>query len=723
VSESSRFTVSEVESKNVLRKFGVPFTEEREVLAVDEALLAAGQIGYPVVVKLVSNSIAHKTERGLVKLDVRDEKLLRAAGAELLAAATPEDGRVSLLVAKMEAGRRELIVGLVRDAQFGAFVMLGLGGVFAELSDDFVFAPVPVDRNGARRLIGRLKQQNFFDSFRGDAAVDLDQLASAIVGVSNLAQSDAAICSVDINPLIVRPDGSVVAVDALIEKYSKAPLIQGADEVAGRFFPESFLALFEPSGVVVVGASTHPGKFGFVSLHNILANGYKGRTFATNLDGARVLGVNCLTSLDELPQDSVDLAFVCTPASANGQILRACASKGVKAVYVTSAGYADSGDEGRRLQNELARLADELGMLLVGPNGQGIVSTAKQLCAQIVAPFPPQGRISIVSQSGNFSSSFMNYSRQTGVGVARAVSVGNAAQVGVAEFVDFFVGDPQTAVTLVYIEGIDDGPKIARVFKNGAGKKPIVAVKGGATSSGSKAASSHTGAIATNDLIFDGLCESFGVTRVRDIERAFDVAASFATQPLPMGPNTVVLTTVGGWGVVTSDVIAEEKILRLIDLPEELMAGVSKLLPSRWSRNNPIDCAGGETRDTVAEILDLVASHPQVDALIFLGIGIQSNQARMLREGGFYDSSELERIVSYHENQDRKYAQTAARLSVEHEKPILVATELGVADPNNPGVVAVRETGRLCYASGQRAAHALGRMYEYARFRGIERTQ
>jgi len=722
VSESSNFTVSEVESKKILRSFDVRFAEEGEAFSVDESVAAAKRIGFPVVLKLLSDSIAHKTERGLVKLNIRDEASLRAAATELLAAATPEDGRVSLLVAKMEAGRRELIVGLVRDAQFGAFVMLGLGGVFAELHDDFVFAPVPVDRAGARRLIARLRQQNFFAPFRGERAVDLEQLTGAIVGVSELAESDPTIASVDINPLIVRPDGSVVAVDALIEK-SKTPQPMVAAGYAVENSRRDYLSLFEPSGVVVVGASTHPGKFGFVSLHNILANGYRGRVFATNLDGSSVLGLDCLTSLDDLPQGLVDLAFVCTPSNSNEQILRACAAKGVRAVYVTSAGYADSGEDGRRLQEQLARLADELGLLLVGPNGQGIVSTAQRLCAQIVAPFPPPGRISVVSQSGNFSSSFMNYSRQTGVGIARAVSVGNAAQVGIAEFADFFGHDDQTAVILVYIEGIDDGRKIMEVFRRNASTKPIVAVKGGATSSGSKAASSHTGAIATNDLIFDGLCESLGVTRVRDIEQAFDVAASFATQPLPKGRRTVVLTTVGGWGVVTADVIAEEKILELIDLPDDLMVEISRLLPSRWSRNNPIDCAGGETRETVVEIMGLVAAHPKVDAVILLGIGIQSNQAKMMREGGFYDSGDLARIVDYHENQDRKYAKAAAELSILHEKPILVATELGVADPSNPGVVAVGETNRLCYASGQRAARALGLICKYSLFRQTEPTQ
>ena len=171
--------------------------------------------------------------------------------------------------------------------------------------------------------------------------------------------------------------------------------------------------------------------------------------------------------------------------------------------------------------------------------------------------------------------------------------------------------------------------------------KPLVVVKGGTTTGGARAASSHTGALASNDKIFDSVCISTGATRVDDVERAFDVAATFATQPLPRGNKTIVLTTIGGWGVVTSDTMHAEGELDLIKLPHDLEAEISKLLPQRWSKNNPIDCAGGETRETVIEIMRLVANNDAVDAIIFLGIGIQSNQARMMREGQFFPNHEL----------------------------------------------------------------------------------
>ena len=195
----------------------------------------------------------------------------------------------------MESGRRELIVGLVRDDQFGALVMCGLGGVFAEVFSDIVFAPAPLSKQGALKMLARLKNQKALREFRGESAVDTGELGDILVAVSNAGVDDPSIISIDINPVLVRPDGSLVAVDALVVKQESKPLDKPDGRSNRKYLSDDhFAALFEPRGVVVVGASTHPGKFGFVSLHNILASGYAGKIFATNLEQAKVLGIDCL---------------------------------------------------------------------------------------------------------------------------------------------------------------------------------------------------------------------------------------------------------------------------------------------------------------------------------------------------------------------------------------------------------------------------------------------
>jgi len=482
--------------------------------------------------------------------------------------------------------------------------------------------------------------------------------------------------------------------------------------------PTKMRALFEPRGILVAGASSHPGKFGFVALHNILTQGYAGVVCATNREGGTILGVETAADVESLPGDTpLDLVFVCTPASANPELLRACAERGITAAFVTSAGYGEAGEAGRAAERDLVALADDLGILLAGPNGQGVVSTPARLCAQIVAPYPPRGHIGVASQSGNFVSSFLNYAVQTGVGISRAVSAGNAALVTVPDFLDWYAEDPETAVSLAYVEGIADGRAFFERVRSVAVRKPLVLLKGGATAGGQRAAASHTGALASDDRIFDGMCRQAGVTRAATVEEAFEAAATFATQPLPRGPNVAVLTTAGGWGVVTADAITSDRDLALAPLPDDLRNQIDTRLPPRWSRNNPIDLAGGETRDTIPEVLALVAAHPEIDAVVYLGLGIQSNQARLMREGRFFPDEGLERIVAYHERQDERFARAAAEVSDATGKPILTATELAVTSPDNAGPRTVRDTGRLCYASSNRAVTALGHLWRYARWR------
>ena len=480
--------------------------------------------------------------------------------------------------------------------------------------------------------------------------------------------------------------------------------------------PQHFQALFEPRGVVVAGASTHPGKFGFVALHNILTSGYQGAVFPTNREGGEILGVRALTDVAEVPEDEADLVFVCTPAAGNPTVLREAARKGIRAAFIASAGYAEAGDLGREAQDQLVSLADELDMLLVGPNGQGVVSTPASLCAQIVAPYPPRGRISVVSQSGNFVSTFENYATASGVGIARAVSCGNAAQVGVIDFLEAFAADEATGVALAYVEGVVDGRDFYDRLRAVCAELPVVLVKGGVSAGGARAAASHTGSLATDDRVFDGMCRQAGAVRAKTIEEAYEIAATFATQPLPKGPKVLVVSTAGGWGVVTADAIAGTDLV-LAPMPEDLRAELDAKLPPRWSRSNPVDLAGGETKDTVPEVLATAVRHPGVDSVIFLGTGIQGNVAMMERHGRFFPEHGLDRIVAFHERQERRYATTASELASQLGKPVLTATELANTSPQNAAVRGVINSGRYCYPSSNRAVAALDHLWWYSRWR------
>ena len=280
-------------------------------------MLAATEIGFPVVLKLCGPSIAHKTERGLVRLGLTSEDDVATAAAELLGAATAADGPVELLVAPMLSGRRELIAGLHRDPQFGMTVMLGVGGVLAEAIADVTFRLAPIERVDADEMIDELRAQALLGPMRGEPAVDRERLADVLLGLSRVAVDD--------------PDGRVdrpQPADRRRRGADRRGRARRGGSLSSPVDAAHFRALFDPRGVIVAGASAHPGKFGFVALHNILRCGYAGNVFATNLEGGSVLGIDTVRSVEEVPAGAADLVFVCTPAAANVALLKACAARG-----------------------------------------------------------------------------------------------------------------------------------------------------------------------------------------------------------------------------------------------------------------------------------------------------------------------------------------------------------------------------------------------------------
>ena len=481
---------------------------------------------------------------------------------------------------------------------------------------------------------------------------------------------------------------------------------------------ERLRPLFYPKGIILTGVSSHPGKFGAVTYHNLLRYGFKGEVFPIHREGAEILGRPTYPKVSDVPRGRADLAFLCTPAAANEELLRECAAAGVKAAFVASGGYGEAGREGRELERRLIALAEELGIVVAGPNGQGIVSTEVSMCAQIAPPYPPPGPISLASQSGNLGASLMNYGVLTQVGFSKGISCGNSAQLELADYLEYYAEDPETRVSLAYLEGITDGQRFLDVARTHSARKPLVILRGGVTERGKSAASSHTGALASDERIFAGVVRQAGIVRADTVEEAYEVAATFASQPLPRGPRTLVFTVAGGWGVLTADACIRAG-LDLMPLPDDLRERIDQMVPSRWSRGNPIDLAGGETRETIPELLELMAAHPEVDAIVYLGIGIQAAQGQAFRSGPFYPDHGLERMAEFHAAQDRRYALAAAEASERHQKPVLIASDLVFTDRayGNAGPLGVKESGRIAYPSGHRAVRALSQMLGYVRWR------
>ncbi len=471
-------------------------------------------------------------------------------------------------------------------------------------------------------------------------------------------------------------------------------------------------ALFNPKGVVVVGASTHPGKFGFVALHNILSSGFDGPVFATNPNKPEILGIQTLERIQDVPSGEADFAMICISPNQIMDALPELAKIGITSAFVVSGGFKETDENGEALEKQLITKAEECGIIIAGPNGQGLVSTPVNLCSQIVSPYPPRGDISIASQSGNILSALMNLSRLSNIGIARAISVGNQGQINIADYLDYFLYDSETAVVVIYVEGIPDGRRFYESLQTLACKKPVIIIRGGSTKSGAIAAASHTGSMASDFSIFSAMVRQAGAFLANGVESAFNFAATFSTQPLPKGNSVVVMTTAGGWGVLTADAISGTN-LELLRLPDDLKTTIDSMLPPRWSKNNPVDLAGGETRDTIPELLSVLLKHESVDSLIFLGLGIQGNVARSYFESP-YANEGTDRMANFHASQEQRYAESIIAAMKKYRKPVLVSSELSIADPNNPGPKSLRDRGFPCYNSPGNAVQCLSQLVNFA---------
>jgi acyl-CoA synthetase (NDP forming) len=476
--------------------------------------------------------------------------------------------------------------------------------------------------------------------------------------------------------------------------------------------PGDLRAFFEPRAVAVVGASANPTKWGYYVFHNAAAGGFAGRLFPVNRGGGTLFGHEVLTSVDQLPQGEIDLAVIVVPPDQANGCLEALGRRGVRAAYVITGGYSETGAEGAQRERELLDAAHRAGVLLAGPNGQGILSTPVGLCTQMAFARPPKGGLSMVTQSGNMGATMMHHAEQEGVGFARLVSVGNSAALGLEDFLAFFAADDRTTAIALYVEGVRDGQRFAAALRDAARRKPVVLLKGGRTPGGAKAALSHTGALAGNADVFGQVAAQLGANIVHSLDELFDVAAAFASTPVVPGPRIGIVTVGGGWGVVAADAI-QEAGLELPDLPEPVVRDLDAVLPSRWSRHNPVDLAGDIGPGAMHRCVQAVVECGAFDAVVHLGGGLVGFAGRLMRGSPLFPAQGLDLVTEEAARRDQRLGESLARIAGRPSCPVLFASD-AAASPDaasNPGLAALRAAGVPVYPSPERAVRALAALY------------
>jgi acetyl coenzyme A synthetase (ADP forming)-like protein len=612
VKAAGRDSLTAPEGKLVCDAYGIAVPQEGVATSAAQAAQLASGMGYPVVMKIVSPDILHKTEAGGVIVGVMSADEATKAYDTILANAKKykADARVvGVQVQQMLKGGQEVIVGAVTDGSFGKLVAFGLGGVLVEVLKDITFRLAPATRDDALSMLDGIQAAEMLKGVRGGEAVDREALAKLIVGVSELVSDFPEIAEMDLNPVFATPSSAIAADVRIVVDFNPKP---ARHRPAEADVVKSMNRIMQPKSVAVIGASDEAGKIGNSVMKNLINGGYKGQIIPIHPKSTEIMGYKAYKSVKDVPGE-IDTAVFAIPAKLVAGALIECGEKGIAGAVLIPSGFAETGEH--EMQAELVKIGHKYNIRLMGPNIYGFYYTPANLCATFCTAYDVKGSAALSSQSGGIGMAIIGFSRSAKMGVSAIVGLGNKSDIDEDDLLLFFEQDPNTKVIAQHCEDLKDGRAFAEVAKRVSKKKPVIMLKAGRTSAGAKAASSHTGALAGNDKIYEDVLRQSGVIRARSLRDLLDFARGVPILPTPKGENVVIITGAGGSGVLLSDACVDQG-LTLMPMPADLDAAFRKFIPPFGAAGNPVDITGGEPPQTYKNTVLLGLSDPRIHALI-----------------------------------------------------------------------------------------------------------
>lgn len=621
--ESAMFT--EAEGKSLLSAFGIDTPQGVEIPVGGEL---PGHLREPLVVKAISTTLVHKSDAGGVRVGVTRAELHEVATQMRDSLADFGHRLEGLLVEEMIPAGHEIIVGAVRAPGLGWTVMVGLGGVMVEVFEDVAFGLAPLSETRINGMLQELRGLKILNGARGGLKADVSSLVTLISRLAGpdglLASLPADVTEIDLNPVIVS-DTRAVAVDARFVVGEADPADTAAiqrSEVAAT----DFSALFEPRRVAVVGASGKRPNMANRFILNMLANGFTGTIIPVNPTADTIEGLPAIASLAEL-DEPVDYAFVAMPGARVAQALAAGAGK-VRFAQVISSGFGEV-EDGKELEAELVRTVREAGIRLIGPNCLGTHASASRLSFLPEAPLTP-GSTAVVSQSGGLSVDILRVGAMRGIDFHSVVSIGNSADVNAAELVKSHLANDDVQVIGLYVESLGVAREVMDVLGAAATRKPVVLLAGGRTAEGSRAATSHTGALSGNHRLWPAIARQAGMTLVDSLEDFATALHALSTLDLGVqtrGREAVLFGNGGGASVLGADALDRQGV-GSPPLPDSVVNQLESLeLPPGNGFHNPIDVPAGtlavKNGAVAQDILKtvLAGSHPAL-LISHLNVGI-----------------------------------------------------------------------------------------------------
>ncbi|RNJ78824.1 MAG: acyl-CoA synthetase [Nitrosopumilus sp. B06] len=592
--------ITEESSKSILKNYGVKVPPFALVTSAEEAASQAKQIGFPIVMKVVSPQILHKTEVGGVKVGLENTTDVKKAFTDMYGRLSKKRGVdvKGILLEKMVPKGVELIVGIQNDSQFGPIIMVGMGGIMTEVIKDVAFRMLPITSADVRSMLNELKGAKLLKGFRGSAPIDMGMLTKMLMQIGKLGMDHADyINSIDFNPVIVYPKSHYV-VDAkiILNKTLKQDSIS-------RVKPnkESMEDFFTPKSVALVGASSTPGKIGNSILDSLVNHDYKGKVYPINPKAGKIFGQKCYPSVAAVP-GKVDLVVISVDLSITPPVLEDCAKKGVHSVVIVSGGGKELGGKRAEYEAEVKRLSAKHKIRIIGPNCIGMFNAANRLdCAfqgQERMVRAKLGPVALLSQSGTMGISFLESADS--FGLSKMVSYGNRSDVDEADMIWYLANDPQTKVIALYVEGFGDGRKFIntarRVMRER--KKPVIIWKSGRSTLGAKQAASHTGSLGGSNAIIMGAFKQAGIISVDSYQELVAVSKALAWQPAAKG-NRAGLCSNGAGPMIGAIDQFERLGLSLAKVSSSTRNKMVKHFPPTYviGSGNPADVTGGATAD------------------------------------------------------------------------------------------------------------------------------
>jgi acetyl coenzyme A synthetase (ADP forming)-like protein len=606
----TRRMLSEAEGYALLKNHGIPVPEVSVVQTRQEVAKAADHVGYPLVMKVISPQVIHKSDAGGVLTGIRSSADAEKAFDTIshnVKAFDPSAIISGFVVEQQKDKGLEILVGGRTDPTFGKVITVGMGGTLVELIRDISIRVLPVNIEDIDAMLQELQAFPLIKGFRNEPARDKEGLISLIDRVARFFINSPTIVEFDLNPVFLYEKGACV-VDARIF------ITDTGNELSAQQQPRLPPEILNARSIAIIGATPEPNKVGYAVLRNLLA--FPGKLYPVNPKHLKILGRTVYPELASVP-DHIDIAVIVVPARFVPKIVKEAGEKGIPLVIIISSGFRESGKEGGELEHQVLTIARQYNIRIMGPNCLGLMLPHQGINTTFDPISPKPGNIAFISQSGAIISTIVDWSLPEEIGFSAVISIGNQADLSFEDFLQYAGNDPHTRAIILYIEEIRNGKRFMEVAREITSKKPVVAIKSGSSKIGRMTAASHTGSLAGSFEVYLAAFWESGIIPVRSMREAFQTAELLSSEGYPKGIRAIVISNAGGFAVLSSD-YAEQFGIELVDFPPAILAELDTFLPADWNRRNPVDMVGDASADRFAKTFDVMIKNQNAWDIAFV---------------------------------------------------------------------------------------------------------